>query len=145
MLTQIETMFDNMKVMMQDIKKAEYEQYMREFRERNGHYFLEMTQYVQEAQDKEAAAKEIGSVLANAVKDRFSVRNKIKSHVQADLNLFAVYYVFPALLLMENEHSELIVQSICDVWGKTFKGSKIRYLDYNTIHDAFNEKILGIF
>lgn len=148
MLEQVETMFDGMLDMMKKLKKASYEKHMKAFRERNGHFFTEMIQYVEEKEgmpEKEAAAREVADVFADAVQKNFSVKGKIRPRTQIDLNFFMIYYVFPALLLTEGENQELIADSIRDKWGEKFKDSKIQYADYDKIYGAFREKIFGIF
>ncbi len=145
MLNQVETMFDGMTGMMKKLKKASYEKNMSAFREKYGHFFIEMTQYVEEKDDKEAAAKEIAVVYTDAVKNKFSVKGRIKPYVQADLNIFMIYYVFPAILMTESGYKDLVARSICDEWGAKFKDSKIGYVDYDKIYNGFREKIFGIF
>ncbi|MCI8774360.1 MAG: hypothetical protein HFI50_10620 [Lachnospiraceae bacterium] len=145
MLENVGSMFDGMLDMMKKLKKASYEKNMQEFRERNGHFFQEMMQYVGQKEDKEAAAKEVADVFTDAVKETFSVRGKIKSRTQIDMNFFMIYYVFPAILLEESEVNDLIAGSIRDAWEAKFKDSKIQYADYDRIYGAFREKIFGIF
>ena len=145
MLENVGSMFDGMLDMMKKLKKASYESHMKSFRERNGHFFQEMIQYVEQKEDKEAAAKEVADVFTDAVKETFSVRGKIKSRTQVDMNFFMIYYVFPAVLLEESEASDLIAGSIRDAWGVKFKDSNIQYADYDKIYGAFREKIFGIF
>lgn len=145
MLNQVETMFDGMTGMMKKLKKTSYEENMSVFREKYGYFFVEMTQYVEEKNDKEAAAKEIADVYTDAVKNKFSIKGRIKPYVQADLNLFMIYYVFPAILLTKSRYKDLIAQSIRDEWEAKFQGSKIGYADYDKIYSGFREKIFGIF
>lgn len=145
MLNQVETMFDNMVIMMKKLKKATYEKNMNAFREAYGHFFEEMVQYVEGSQNQEAAAKEVAVVFTDAVKKRFSVKGKIRPRTQADLNFFMIYYVFPAVLLTESETKNLIAESIRDEWVAKFEDSNIGYADYDKIYSGFREKILGIF
>ena len=56
---------------MSHLKKKTYKEYTENFIQNHGHYFEEMTTYVEGAKDKEAAAKEIGECLASAVKKTF--------------------------------------------------------------------------
>ncbi len=145
MLNHAETIFDNMTDMMKKLKKSSYEKNMKVFRERNGHFFQEMTRYVEEAQEKEKAARELADVFTETVKNHFSVKGRIRSRTQADLNFFMIYYVFPAILLTESDEKELIAKCIQKQWGEKFKDSKIGYADYDKIYGAFREKIFGIF
>ena len=137
MLENVGSMFDGMLGMMKKLKKASYESHMKEFRERNGHFFREMIRYVEQSEDREAAAKEVADVFTDAVKETFSVRGKIRGRTQVDLNFFMIYYVFPAILLDAG--------SIRDAWEAKFKDSRIQYTDYDKIYGAFREKIFGIF
>ena len=104
MLQGIETVFDNKEKMLGHLKKKSYEKNTAEFLERNGHYFQEMAEYVARAEDKEAAAREIGECLVKAVNDHFSnKKGKIDSRTQVDLNFFMIYYVFPSVLGLEGD------------------------------------------
>jgi len=71
MLNNLETIFDNMVEMMKKLKKKSYEANMKRFLEKNQHYFVEMTEYMDAAEDKDAAAKEIATVFADTVDDAF--------------------------------------------------------------------------
>lgn len=147
MLEHIETIFDGMPDMMKRLKKASYAANMKQFREKNGRFFDEMTQYVDAAPDKEAAARETAQAFAGQVDAYFRAqgRGKIRSRMQADLNFFMIFYVFPALLLTEHPEAVRIADALRDAWRSTFKDSNIDYRDYDTMYNAFNEKILGIF
>lgn len=140
-------MFDDMKNMMKHLKKKNYEKNMEKFIQEYGHYFSEMTEYVSNAQDKEIAAKEVADCFANDVQEKFAAgrKNKIPQYMQADLNFFMIYYVFPAILKTEHAECKLIADAICSEWGARFKDSKIGYTDYDTLYSSFREKIFGIF
>lgn len=145
MLNQVETIFDDMLIMMKKLKKASYEKNMKTFRETYGHFFDEMVQYADASEDKEAAAREVALVFTEAVNRKFAVKGKIRPRTQADLNFFMIYYVFPAILLTASENSDLIAKSIRDEWSGKFKDSNINYTNYDKIYGGFREKILGIF
>lgn len=145
MLNQVETIFDDMLVMMKKLKKDTYEKNMKTFRETYGHFFDEMIQYADASEDKEAAARETAVVFTEAVNRKFAVKGKIRPRTQADLNFFMIYYVFPAILLTAGENSDLIAKSIRDEWKTKFKDSNINYTDYDTIYGGFRNKIFGIF
>ena len=80
----------------------------------------------------------------NRVAQHFSVGDRIKGKVQVDLNFFMIYYVFPAILLTENEHAVLLADEICSAWGNHFKDSKIKYTEYDKLYVSFHDKIFGI-
>lgn len=145
MLQGIETVFDNKEKMMKRLKKKSFETNSAEFVENYGHFFNEMTEHVEQAGDKEAAAKEVADCFIQAVKTRFAGKNgKVSSSTQVDLNFFMIYYIFPSILKTGHEDSKLIADTLCTAWGTGFKDSKIQYTDYDTLYGAFREKIFGI-
>ena len=146
MLENVGSMFDGMLDMMKKLKKASYESHMKGFRERNGHFFQEMIQYVEQKEDKEAAAKEVADVFTDAVKETFSVRGKIKSRTQIDMNFFMIYYVFPSILLTNSECARILADAIRDEWRGRFRDSaQIGYTTFEELCGTFQEKFLGIF
>lgn len=145
MLNQVECIFDDMIAMLKKIKKKTYEPRMKDFRERYGHYFTEMTEYLDGMEDKEQAARDVADAFVAAVKSHAEVKGKIGGRKQVDMNFFMIYYVFPAILLTEHENADDIAQAICKKWGKTFKDSNIGYTTYEKLNDSFRNKIFGIF
>ena len=146
MLDNIVVIFDDMKNMMRHLKKKSYERNMEQFLKKHGHYIKEMTDYVEAAPDKKGAACEMGKVLAEAVKEAYKqgAKDKVPTYVQADLNFFMIYFVFPAILKTEYEERKLIADSICEEWNACFK-CNIGYTDYDALYASFREKIFGIF
>lgn len=146
MLEQVESMFDDYENMLKKLKKKSYEERMKEFRDKNGHYFAEMTAHVESADaDKGTACREIADVFVKAVQEKYQTNGRIKGRTQADLNFYMIYYVFPAILLTEHENAKEIADAICEKWGKNFKDSKIGYTTYDSLYGSFREKIFGIF
>ena len=147
MLTNIEIIFDNQQAMMKHLKKKSYEENMKVFLGKNGHYFTEMNEYMDAADDKERAAKELGTCFVDAVEKKFAKgkKGKIASPIQADLNMFMIYYVFPAILKTEHADSKILADGVCNAWREKFKGGQIGYTDYDSIYNSFREKIFGIF
>lgn len=144
MLDHLETVFDGMADMIKNLRKPSYKNNMEKFREKNEHFFREMAQYVEGKENKEEAAKEIARIWASVVEKKFSVKGRIKSYTQSDVNFFMIYYVFPAILLVESECSDLIAGSIRDLWRSRFKDSKIDYTTYDELYNSFQDRILGI-
>ena len=147
MLDHVETVFENTKPMMKKLKKVSYKQNMEAFVEDYGHYFREMTELTEKAENKNEKAKEIGKVFSERGEHEFasSKNGRISGPLQLDLNFFMIYYVFPAILMTEHEDAVLIADQIRDEWGNRFKDSKIQYTDYDSLFGAFREKIFGIF
>ncbi len=147
MLDHVENVFENMKPMMKKLKKASYKENMEVFLKEHGHYFQEMTDLTDRAENKDETAKEIARSFVDKVGQKYaSPKNgRISGTLQLDLNFFMIYYVFPAILLTEHKDAALIADSLRDEWGNRFKDSRIQYTDYDSLYNSFREKIFGIF
>ena len=145
MLDHVEMMFDNMDDMLGNMKKKNYETNMKDFREMYGHYLTEMLTIAKEAQDADKALDEATDIFCGSVMNKFAKGGKIKSRKQADLNFFMIYYVFPAILMNEDENTVLVCDALKDKWNASFKNTNISYTTYEKIYEGFKEKIFGIF
>ena len=145
MLDHVENIFNNMPEMLKRLKKASYAERMERFRDEHGHFFREMTDAVELAEDRDAQAAEIAAAVTAAAEERFAVRGKIKARTQTDMNLFMIYYVFPAILMTRSACADQVAQAVRDGWSQRFKNSNIGYTDYESLLGSFNEKIFGIF
>ena len=144
MLQQVESIFEDMVPMLKALKKKSYETNMKMFREKNNEFFFSLMDWLK-TENKEAVAQKLADSFVASVKEKFEKNGKMKGKVQADLNFFMIYYVFPAILMTQSEEAKLMADSLCETWGKSFKDSKIGYTDYETLYDSFKEKIFGIF
>lgn len=144
MLDGVEKIFEEMQPMMKKLKKNSYEKNMVQFREVHGHYFSEMMDYMEAAEDKGKAAGEIGKAFVDKAEAAYQKKGKIAGKVQTDLNFFMIYYTFPAILMTHSDYAKQVADGICGEWGARFKDSKIGYADYDTIYGGFREKIFGI-
>ena len=141
MLQGIETIFDDLEQMLHDLKKKSYEANTEVFVRENGFYFEEMKEYVEAAEDKDAAVEELAQCFVNAVDKKFkNKKGKINARTQMDLNFFMIYYVFPTILKLESPDAKRIADGICKVWSRTFKESDIQYTDYDTLYASFREE-----
>ncbi len=145
MLDNIESVFDGMSTMMKWLKKKKYEENMKRFMELNGHYFDEMVKLMEESDDKDAMASEIAGAFMEGVRRKFKKRGRISGACEVNLTFFMIYYIFPAILLTGSEYNETVADALQAELRNELNNDKIRYADYQTIHDGFNEKILGIF
>lgn len=146
MQERIEEMFAKMYPMTDGLKKKSYDKWMAEFRENHGQTFQEMAGTVEQAENRAAEAKNIAVMFADVVEHQFSKRGKISAPRQVDINSFMIYYVFPAILLTQNEYAVLLADALRDEWRVRFKNSsQLAYTDYDTIRGSFNEKFMGIF
>lgn len=148
MLEQAGTMFDNMEAMMYHLKKKAYKERMGEFREKNQEILAEMTELVERAEESERdeMAAQTAKAFADAVEARFAKRGKISGRSQMDINLFMIYFVFPAILLTQSEYAGLLADAVRDEWRGRFRDSaQINYTTYEEIYSTFQEKFLGLF
>ena len=146
MLEQAGAMFDNMEAMMYRLKKKEYRERMEQFREKNRAVLTEMTDFAGQANNRDEVAAQVAKALADAVEARFAKRGKISGRSQMDINLFMIYFVFPAILLTQSECAVPLADAIRDEWRGRFRNSaQLGYTTYEEISSTFQEKFLGIF
>lgn len=63
-----------------------------------------------------------------------------------DINLFMIYFVFPAILLTHSEYAGRLADAIRDEWRGHFKNSaQLSYTTFEEISGTFQEKFLGLF
>ena len=131
---------------MYRIKKKVYKERMVQFREKNGEILAEMLGFVEQAQDQKTAAAQVAGALAAAVEGRFAKRGKISGRTQMDINLFMIYYVFPAILMTQSECAVPLADAIRDEWRGRFRDSaQLSYGTFEEISSTFQEKIFGLF
>lgn len=141
-------MFDNMEAMMYRIKKKVYAERMEQFQEKNRALLAQMLGFVEQAEEQRRgeAAAQVAKAFADAVEARFAKRGKISGRSQMDINLFMIYYVFPAILLSGSECAVPLADAIRDEWRGRFRDSaQIGYTTYEEISSTFQEKFLGLF
>ena len=145
MLQGIGKIFRDSDQMTHSIKKESYQSYMEGFMKEHGHYFSEMKEYVEQAEDPSGAAEEIGECLVRAAREACgSRRGKLDARTRSALHMFMVYYVFPAIL-RQRDAGSVIAEGVLKAWRTGMKNPDMQYVDYDTICQGFREKILGIF
>ena len=145
MTVQVKELFEDKEIMMRKLKKKTYEQNMGTFREKKESILISLLKEIEESQNPQEKAKEIGIDFCNQVKEAFqNKRGRISGNTQIDLNYFMIYYIFPAILLTEYESKKILCDAIKDTWAKTFKESNIGYTTYEEIYEGFRIKIFGI-
>ena len=145
MAERIELVFADTKLMLGRLGKAAYEKNMTRFRQDKGYIFREMIEEIEKTDDKTAAAAEAGKKFADDVFETFAKGGRIGSRKQADVDVFMIYYVFPAILLTSEDHGKTICDSLRDTWNAKFPGKNLDYADYNTLYNSFREKLFGFF
>ncbi len=145
MLDNFSEVFGEMNPLLKRLKKKRYEENMEWLRENHGHYFKEMTELMEKAEDKEKMSSEIATAILDAADKKLRRWGRIPGYAEVNLTFFMIYYIFPAILLEESPYSTALADALQEAFRKRFKNENIRYADYQTIHDGFNEKILGLF
>lgn len=145
MLQGIEEIFTDRARMMKSLKKDSYEAFTKEFEREYGHYFTEMRKYTEQAEDGKAAAEEIGERLIQAMTESCrNKRGKLDGRTRSELSLFMVYYVFPAIL-KQGEPGRQIADGTLAACRRGLHNRGMKYVDYETIYNGFNDKVLGLF
>jgi len=139
----ITVVFENRDKLMRKLTKKTYEKNMNSFRNERGEIINGLIAELSQSEDKNATAKEIGESLVSQIFDRFQKRGKIKKTAQMELELFMIYYLFPAILLTESEDAKLLCDSIRDAWNQRFDKS-IDYTTYQEMYDGFVTKLFGV-
>lgn len=166
MLEQAASMFDDMEGMLSRIKKKVYKERMDFFCRKNEQLLKEMTGFVERAENqnhvenknqvevenqdqvekRDEAAAQVAKAFADAVEARFAKRGKISGRSQMDINLFMIYFVFPAILLTKRDCAVSLADAIRDEWRGRFRDSaQLDYTTFEEISDTFKEKFLGLF
>ena len=117
-------------------KKIDYEKQMNMFKENRYDLLSDLIG----AQDLEAESIRF----CEAVAAEFKTFGKVRGGDLMNLNYFMIYYVFPSILLKEDDEKAVrICDTLRDTWNNHFK-SNISYSDYATLMDGFQSKIFGI-
>lgn len=145
MLENIADIFANHNAMMGGrLKKPQYKQNMYNFRVEYGEDFQDIVDSVLTVENKEEFAAQIGKEFAEIVFNLYAKNGKVRGTKKADLSLFMIYYVFPAILLTNAESATIVCDALRDAWNLQFK-EKIGYTDYDTIYEGFKDKMFGMF
>ena len=145
MLQGIEAVFADRVRMMTSLKKKTYKDFSAEFEGKYANYFSEMREYVEQAEDKKAAADEIGECIMQAVTNTCAnKRGKLDARSRSEASLFMVYYVFPAILKL-GDTGTVIADGVLAACRAGLKNRSLQYVEYDTIYNGFNEKIFGLF
>lgn len=145
MLESIYEIYEPANLVFRKAKKQTYETRMDEFRKEYGHYFKEMIEYVNGADDQDAARKEVSEIFTDNMFNHFAKNGKVRGAMHSDLCLYMVYYVFPALLLEEDAKTSPLADALRDAWVSKFNNKGMGYITYQDVYDNFKEKIFGIF
>ena len=126
MLDHVEKIFADMKPMMKKLKKASYKVNMEAFIENHGHYFREMTEYTENASDKETAAKELAVDFTDKVYDAYVSPKKGK------IDCF-IHYLCYRLYRIISDHS-FTGRKVCRSWNNRWYGRFILGTEQGTFY-----------
>lgn len=138
-------LFEDMKLMLKKLKKASYESNMKKFQNDHGEFINAVVESVKNSDNTEKAIKEVSNSFVEDVFNAFAVNGKVGGRKQADLNFFMIYYVFPAILLTEEECATELCDGIKEAWNEKFPNTHIGYTTYEKLYESFRTKILGLF
>lgn len=143
MLQGIEQIFDNITEMITGLKRTTYQEKFKTFQAEYGYYFEEMSAYMKETENHEAAAEAVGIRLMHAAEKKCGNRcGKLDGRTRSELSLFMVYYIFPSILKQGGD-METLAEGVLKVSRKTLRNKELQCADYDTIYYGFSDKILG--
>ncbi len=140
----IELIFTDLQLMLRKLKKPSYMANMERFRREQGHFIDEMLAVIKGSEDEAEAIARVGASFADQTDEAFFAGRKRNGRKMADLHFFMIYYVFPAILLTEEECAQRFCEGLKDAWNAKF-ASNISYTTYDGLCDTFRNKIFGIF
>lgn len=138
-------MFANYKLMLKKIKTKTYEERFAKFMEDNKSNLDAMLVYVRGRQDKDVAVNEVANIVAENLYSEYGKWGHLFGGVKADLSLYMVYFIFPAILKTEDENATLLCDAIRDEWRVRTGNSVYDYTTYDELHGTFQEKLFGVF
>ena len=141
----MEKIYNDYKKRLKHLKKKSYRENMEGYKAENEALFQDLLKSVNEAEDKDAKAKEVAEDMYKAAMNVFGKNGKVKSTAKSDCCFFMIYYVFPFIQLLNNEDSVLVCDAILDRWHTGFNNEAMGYTTYEELYNSFNEKIFGIF
>ena len=132
-------LFDDYEILLTGFNKAKYIKNMQVFKEKYKDMLIALSKESEEGYRS----------FAEAVYNRFSFMGKVGKMKKKDLNLFMIYYIFPAMLLIGQDNNEkeeyvLSCDKLLETWNSVFE-TDISYLEYPTILEGFNDKLFGVF
>ena len=121
MLQGIEQIFDNITEMITGLKRTTYQEKFKTFQAEYGYYFEEMSAYMKETENHEAAAEAVGIRLMHAAEKKCgNRRGKLDGRTRSELSLFMVYYIFPSIL-KQGDDMETLAEGVLKVSRKTLR------------------------
>lgn len=132
-------LFDDYEILLTGFNRSKYIKNMQVFKEK---YKDTLTELYRQSNEEYRS-------FAEAVYKRYSFMGKVGKMKKKDLNLFMIYYIFPAMLLTGEDNAEKeTAHASCDrlleTWNSVF-ATDISYLEYSTILEGFNDKLFGVF
>ena len=132
-------LFDDYEILLTGFNRAKYIKNMQVFKEK---YKDALTELYRQSKEEYRS-------FCEAVYKRYSFMGKVGKMKKKDLNLFMIYYIFPAMLLKGEDNAEKEMahtggDSLLETWNSVFD-TDISYLEYPVILEGFNDKLFGVF
>lgn len=138
-------MFEGYRARLKKIKKKTYEERFAEFMKENSACLTDMTQYIKGREDAGTAAAEVANIFAENVISEFGRSGKLSGSDRSDLSLYMIYFIFPAILKIDDANSKLLCDAIRDEWRRRTDNPSYDYTTYEDLHGSFQEKLFGLF
>lgn len=139
-------MFGKFGMRLGKVKKKDYENHYNSFFEENNELFSEMFDYISARDDKKAAAEEIAVIVYdNLGRQHGNRKGKLSKSLCIDLSMYMLYYMYPAILKMDNENSTVLADALRDEWRVRSNNPSFDYASYEDIYKGFKEKLFGFF
>lgn len=140
-----EKMFGKFQLRLGKVKKKDYERIFEGFMGDNRELLCEMLQYISARDDKQEAASEVAKIVYDNMTVQYGKRGKLPKGITIDMSIYLIYYMFPAILKLEDENSKILADALRDEWRVRTKNELFDYTTYEEVHKGFKEKLFGFF
>ena len=145
MLDGVVVIFDGYSELQKRLKKKQYKERTEWFRSSYGHFFDEMNDYIDNADDKAAAMKELSQLVCSEAAKKYKKKKLFLGRSMLDLSFHMIYYIFPTIIAYEKDYSLDFAEAMRLAWNETMGENILSCADYDSLLGSFNEKILGMF
>ncbi len=137
-------MFEEMGYMLDRLKKKNYEDRMVLFRKKFRPVVLEMLELIRQAPDAKEAAQDVADQFLEIGCQKCKKWGKLRKSVKVDMGMYMIYFLFPSILLEEDEYGKQLCDAVRDNWRSRSENSVYEYGTYEEIYEGFKERLLGI-
>lgn len=144
-LRNIAPLFGGMDKRIRAFRRETYEELFKEYLKENRTFFSELNRALTAGEEGDLSY-ELPTVIVTYVEDALGqISGKRKREAaQIDYNMFMAVFFLPAVLDGKQKGARMLAGCICGKWGKTFKGNRIQWADYESIASGFRTKLCYI-